>query len=825
MLMQRKKGEAFEPVSDKDDQEIEAVLESPDNEPDEILRFRVSTGLKRVLGRELITNDEVAIFELVKNSFDAGARNVTICVEPDAIHVADDGHGMDLEDIKSKWLFVAYSSKRNRSPADDYREAIADRHHYAGSKGVGRFSSDRLGKSLKLQTRSSKDSGGKVHRLSIFWPAFDTDDKLKFDSVGSKYAITDEFELPTGVSKLNHGTILSISNLESKWDRDRLLKLKRDLGKLINPFGTGIDQFEILIVAPAMMADDAIVRAKAKQNGIPDEELGLEEVNGRVGNFIFRTLESKTTHLSVEIDPETNRILSTLVDRGEEIYTISERNPYSFLREADFRCKLFYLNQSAKSTFTRRMGLEPVKFGSVFLFRNEFRVFPVGEEGDDYFRIDRRKQQGHARFLGTRDIIGRIDVSGDDQDFQEASSRNQGLIQTPAVDELKTCFREHCLKRLERYVVPVTWALPNDKLTDTLDVISTAEGRTKLATAIASLVGSEDVELIRYSRRLIDVLEERAEGFEASLTALKTIARISKDNALFSRIEEAEKKYAELRMREAEARRIADEERRAKEEAEARAKQAENEKRTAEKKTEEVKVELEEERKRSLFLTSLATADEETLNNLHHQITIYSSSLQSVVAGLIERITKGHHLSTEQLLTQLESIALYNTRMHAVARFATKANFRLASEFIEANLAEYISSYLKEISTMYAGNGIKILVKAEAISAKKKFKPIDLAIVVDNLVSNAKKAGATELLVKQRLTNRSVLELSFEDNGNGVDASLLPNDRLFEKGVTKTDGSGLGLFHVRQVLGQMGATIELSSTGPEGTHFKVYIPL
>jgi hypothetical protein len=35
----------------------------------------VSTGLKTVLGRELITDDEVAIFELVKNSFDAGAKH------------------------------------------------------------------------------------------------------------------------------------------------------------------------------------------------------------------------------------------------------------------------------------------------------------------------------------------------------------------------------------------------------------------------------------------------------------------------------------------------------------------------------------------------------------------------------------------------------------------------------------------------------------------------------------------------------------------------------------------------------------------------------
>ena len=44
---------------------------------DEELYFRVSSGLKRIIGRDLITNEFVAIFELVKNSFDAGAGSQT----------------------------------------------------------------------------------------------------------------------------------------------------------------------------------------------------------------------------------------------------------------------------------------------------------------------------------------------------------------------------------------------------------------------------------------------------------------------------------------------------------------------------------------------------------------------------------------------------------------------------------------------------------------------------------------------------------------------------------------------------------------------------
>lgn len=40
--------------------------------------FKISSGLKSLIGAELITDIYVAIFELVKNSFDAKAQKVTI---------------------------------------------------------------------------------------------------------------------------------------------------------------------------------------------------------------------------------------------------------------------------------------------------------------------------------------------------------------------------------------------------------------------------------------------------------------------------------------------------------------------------------------------------------------------------------------------------------------------------------------------------------------------------------------------------------------------------------------------------------------------------
>ena len=97
------------------------------------LHFDVSSGLKSVLGSELITDDEVAIFELVKNSFDADSTHVDLFFGKEQIVIADNGTGMSYEDIQQKWLFVAYSAKRDTRNANDFRDDIAQHRHYAGS--------------------------------------------------------------------------------------------------------------------------------------------------------------------------------------------------------------------------------------------------------------------------------------------------------------------------------------------------------------------------------------------------------------------------------------------------------------------------------------------------------------------------------------------------------------------------------------------------------------------------------------------------------------------------------------------------------------------
>ena len=184
--------------------------------------------------------------------------------------------------------------------------------------------------------------------------------------------------------------MLEISGLREEWDRPKLLKLRAALAKLINPFGGTSDDFQVWLYVPdeADADDDAVSRSTG-------DAAQINLVNGPIENFIFDTLRGKTTHLEVAISDDGAHIVSTLTDRGELVYQVREPNKeYPLLAGTGFHCNLFYLNRSAKMTFKRRMGVNSVEFGSVFLFKNGFRIFPIGEDGVDTFGIDRRKAQG-----------------------------------------------------------------------------------------------------------------------------------------------------------------------------------------------------------------------------------------------------------------------------------------------------------------------------------------------------------------------------------------------------------------------------------------------
>jgi signal transduction histidine kinase len=642
------------------------------------------------------------------------------------------------------------------------------------------------------------------------------DPKGDFVEVPVRYAPAAYFSRPKLLTEFSHGTTLEIFNLRSEWPRQKLLKLKSALSKLINPFGEESSGFEIKIIAPDELEADATTLGDeiGDFSSSVEEEHYYKIVNGKVENFIFETLRKKTTHLEVFVSDDGSQIYSSLIDRGEMIYRIGEPNSYDKLEGSGFRCNLYYLNQSARLTFARRMGVPSVQFGSIFLFRNGFRAFPVGEEGDDTFGLDRRKQQGHSRFLGTREIIGRIDVFGTEADFKESTSRDQGLIETPAYQQLRDCFREKCLKRLERYVVDISWRDKADKDADDISRMLGDKASARITDMIARLSNADGVQLLDYNPRIVRILNEKSEDFHSSIESLKAVARNTNDRTLVERLTIAESRYLELQKAEAEARAKAERERQARLDAEARARSAKAE-------SEVLKGELEEEKKRSLFLASVTTIDHDTIVNLHHQIVIYATDMQLVVANQLERLYKGETLGSDHVQDIFEHITFRTQQILSVSRFASKANFRLDSEMIKADLASFILQYLEQVAPLYEGDGLAITTSSSASGLDRRFKPIEVSMILDNLVSNSKKLGASRLDFAISQPKASELQIIVTDDGPGVDPKIDPQDRIFDKGVTTTDGSGLGLYYVRYMLDQMRGTIEFDQTYKTGARFRM----
>src|SRR5262249_41433109 len=132
--------------------------------------------LLRLIGAELISDEIVAITELVKNAHDADASSVTIefhgvTGSDGAIVIRDDGHGMDLDVLLRHWMEPAGTSKASRGARVTRRG-----RRVLGEKGVGRFAADKLARKLQLISRR----GGESQEICAFfdWDEFDSDARM-----------------------------------------------------------------------------------------------------------------------------------------------------------------------------------------------------------------------------------------------------------------------------------------------------------------------------------------------------------------------------------------------------------------------------------------------------------------------------------------------------------------------------------------------------------------------------------------------------------------------------------------------------------------------
>ncbi|MBB6402462.1 signal transduction histidine kinase [Methanococcus maripaludis] len=828
------------------------------------LKFKVSSGLKDIIGKEMITNDLIAIFELVKNSYDAEANESKIIFDvrnkdpsKNEVCIVDDGYGMTREDIVNKFLFLAHSEKKSYSE-EDYRNKMKHNRQIAGAKGIGRFSCDRLGKTLKMYTKTKDESI--IRLITINWNNFEKDSTKEFQEIDVDYQEVDQIDLEKyRLDNFEHGTILEIQELNDNWDFKKFLGLKRYLQRLINPAQISKDD-EFKIYLEAMGLDDKKLK---KPENLTEKRI----INGWIDNSILEKIDVKTARISTSIDESGEYIITELYDEGEQIFRIKESNIiYPHLKNISIT--LYYLNRKAKRAFTTTMGIPPVQYGSIFLYKNGMRVHPYGDEGDDWLSLEIRRGQGYARYLAGRDLMGRIELNGYQPDFNEVSSRDGGLVKNEHFDVLKEFYMKKAHRTLERYVVEaIDWDRAEnqrEKGEEFKTASKIREDSIKLISLLAGQVKDPNKE-VEYNKNLLEIykkkqqenvpeyiknIEESAQKVENPVikSLLKNnaeaIRKSHEENLKEKKLAEEQKRKAEIEKKLAEEqKRRAEEERKLAEEQKRRAelekkraeeerklaeeqkrkaeiekklaeeqkrraelekKRAEEERKLAEEEREQVMVDLEAETTKRLFLERSNSTDHEIVESLNHSIEQTSFNIKDAIERINKTIRENNYEIPEPILSQIETIFSENLKIYAFSRYASHANFKTKPKTIKGNLISFIEDYvttvtdLKEMNATFEGT--------EQVF-KIRFPTMDVSVLLDNFISNSKKAGAKNIKICFSITGGE-LHLLFSDDGHGIPESHAKY--VFDRGYTTTDGSGIGLRIVHNMAEEYGWDVKFN---------------
>ncbi|WP_335969037.1 ATP-binding protein [Acinetobacter bereziniae] len=703
----------------------------------EKLHFKTSSGIKSIVGKDLITDKFVAIFELVKNSYDAGAKEVKIIFEQDKIIIIDDGHGMSKDDLVEKWLNLAYSEKKEGTIGSKERA-------YVGSKGIGRFSADRLGTNLKITSKKIEECI--EHTIFVDWTKFDQDLKIRFEQIEVDYFYEENKDYSSF-------TKIEIGHLIETWQPDEIEKVKESLRRLKNPFIQD-DGFKMLFI----------------------DKTGLLEKKEYIKNNIAEIIKGKSITIEAKL---SKKIKVELFDRGEKIYEVESDN-LSILNSCPISMNINYLTISSKMAFTKAMKIEPVNYGNIFVYKNNFRVMPYGNTDYDLFGLNMRKTQGHSRYLGTRELIGYIEIFDKTNSFfKETSSRNSGFVNNIYLLELQNIFMEYLIRPLEAYMILVSW------------------GEFKIDK------NSKETQEVYFD----DVSLSEAEKFKKYVSR-KTNLIFFKDNLNFEenkpekkldRIVEKfsgdEKKEFEPLIKEVK-------------------KQVKDLKKISEKNEQIVKeknknIEILERQNVNLIRKREESSYGEQLS---HHLTTFTDRLDWVVQDLQAISLKLEKEISLELCQSIQTIQRTKGELAIFKDILLKTDFDTRAKF-NYDLREVIEWYISEKKNIF--RSLKIIV-LNSSNFNINCNIIELILMLDNFYNNAYEHGA------------DFIQFDFNDTDNlyiSSNSVLISKEnftKVFELGFsTKDNGTGIGLNQIKSFLKKSGFDIHISDNQKLVT-FEIY---
>lgn len=452
--------------------------------------FSVSARTAQLIGQQNFSTAEGAVIELVKNCYDADAKNSIIYfdnadedVSKHSLFIIDNGDGMTSNVIKDHWMMIGTDIKE-----DDY-ETNSGRVK-TGAKGIGRFALDRLGEIAEFYTLPKDQKNGS------YWKVNWNDFKKKGISISQVNATLDEltdFNYRKKISELTgfynqlenyisdnnigftKGTIIKISNLKDIWLEEEITKLFENLEILIPPkeqpifrialystnssieFGelTGAyyDDYDYRLTAKYLDDENKTVSITIERN-----ELDLKKIEKdymevftmpymKNPPFDFTTMQNQAHEYTVQLnelvkgqsEADNNNLLSR-IGKFNFIFYYLKNTKSDDKSEADTQ-KYPYRNFNSA---TRRAWLK--KFGGVKIFRDDFRVRPYGEYGQDWLKLGERQAQspqGAGQRIGAyrirpNQISGTINISRiTNISFQDKSGR-EGIQENEVFDLFKS---------------------------------------------------------------------------------------------------------------------------------------------------------------------------------------------------------------------------------------------------------------------------------------------------------------------------------------------------------------------------------------------------
>jgi signal transduction histidine kinase len=374
-------------------------------------KMRPRARIISLLGDELVSDERVAVVELVKNAYDADASCVQVKFEGknplqlDTLVVSDDGIGMSLDVVLNGWFEPGTTAKKKKQRSPGGRL-------YQGAKGVGRFAAARLAKSLYMETRAKGEEDGVCVLLD--WGKFD--DNSYLDEVEINYEVR---SLP----HLKHGTVLSLMGLRNKkeWAEEDFRALHERLSRLISPFDE-VKDFRIELTVPGHPNLTGIVEPHAiTQKPKYRLEGKLSDEGIFDGKFYF------------EGDLRKAFKKHSLGKKGEAV------GCGGF--EVEIRAWDRDRPSLAPFMLEFNLGLTEVRsvlsaYSGVSIYRDGFRVHPYGEPSNDWLGLDNRSRQTPTTRIANNQTISAIRTSRKTNPLLVDRTTREGLVHNPAYDAL-----------------------------------------------------------------------------------------------------------------------------------------------------------------------------------------------------------------------------------------------------------------------------------------------------------------------------------------------------------------------------------------------------